>query len=518
MKKEQFRYLLSTIVVALILCVYNNLGEFVPLPAIALFFIIMIVSLVGRNMYKQLLGLREDTNRESKGVFHYLSGIQRKVYSVDDRIFFTLCFIGFSLCLLPAYIALFPGTLGYDGPVQLAQYFGEIGLTTHHPLLHTYLVGILLSLGDALFNSFTIGFAAYTAVQGLVVSGSLAYCALIAKRKNLNLPAIIAGFVYVLLNPFVQAITFNSTKDVLFGAFFLLFVAELINGSEAGKLSDYVRLVVFGVLMCLFRNQGIYIIVVLAVIALMFKLCRKEIITCLTGILAFVVCFNVVTTGILHIEKGDIREMLCVPMQQVAYVTSEYHEELTDKQMSLAEEVITLDGYASYIPSTADGVKNYFNTSELTDNFSEHLTNYIQLGIAYPAEYLQAWEWLVEDYWKLNTGDYRALAVSYTFEELNTYGIEHADLFNSYYRNLSKSVLTYDVSLLQTPGLCLWLMVLLVGIDLYKRNKLRTLVLVSYILYFGTILLGPVALIRYLYPITIATPLLLGLIFKNERN
>ena len=35
-------------------------------------------------------------------------------------------------------------------------------------------------------------------------------------------------------------------------------------------------------------------------------------------------------------------------------------------------------------------------------------------------------------------------------------------------------------------------------------------------LYFGTAILGPVALLRYLYPLTLATPLLFGMVFQRK--
>ena len=45
-----------------------------------------------------------------------------------------------TLSFVPAYLALFPGTFGYDAPVQAAQYFGEMELSGANPLLHTYLL------------------------------------------------------------------------------------------------------------------------------------------------------------------------------------------------------------------------------------------------------------------------------------------------------------------------------------------------------------------------------------------
>ena len=51
----------------------------------------------------------------------------------DKTLFFQFWGI-LSLFYIPAYLCLFPGTYGYDAPIQIAQYFKESTLTTLWPI------------------------------------------------------------------------------------------------------------------------------------------------------------------------------------------------------------------------------------------------------------------------------------------------------------------------------------------------------------------------------------------------
>lgn len=82
----------------------------------------------------------------------------------------------------PGRLALFPGTFGYDA-----------------------------------------GFALYIALQGLAVTGSIAYSLLACRRRQVPLIWIALGGVWAALNPFLWVLAFSPTKDILFGVFLLCF-------------------------------------------------------------------------------------------------------------------------------------------------------------------------------------------------------------------------------------------------------------------------------------------------------
>ena len=84
-------------------------------------------------------------------------------------------------CYVPMFGVAFPGSFAYDVPYQLRQ-VATGAYSTHHPLLHTLLLGGLLQLGRALGNM-DIGAAIYTAVQMGLLAGCFALtCGSIARQ------------------------------------------------------------------------------------------------------------------------------------------------------------------------------------------------------------------------------------------------------------------------------------------------------------------------------------------------
>lgn len=86
-------------------------------------------------------------------------------------------------CYVPMFGVAFPGSFAYDVPYQLRQVVTG-AYSTHHPLLHTLLLGGLLQLGRALGNM-DIGAAIYTAVQMGLLAGCFALtCSSIAQQSR----------------------------------------------------------------------------------------------------------------------------------------------------------------------------------------------------------------------------------------------------------------------------------------------------------------------------------------------
>lgn len=446
----------------------------------------------------------------------------------DRSFFFQLWFLLF-LAYLPAWISLFPGTFGYDAPIQAAEYFGDAGtqLTSHHPLAHTFLMGWLFSLGEKLFHSYTAGFVIYMALQGLAVTGSISYSLLVCRRRGVPLIWIALGAVWAGLNPFLWVLTFTSTKDILFGAFLLCFSAALWETAECEKISggQLIKLAVFGILACLFRNQGIYIMLALLPICLL--LCLKKTGLWLGVLLICLVSqsFFSLSSHVLQIPKGDKREMLCVPMQQMARVCSAWAaaggagDNLTSKQYEIVSELIPPEGMEVYIADAADQVKAHFKTEVLAADFGKYFANYLEIGKQNPREYLLAWVDLIRPYWDMTSNEYKGLAFSYTFSDRNRWGIQRAEksgLFERFFQFLYSVFQAPEYNVLWRPETCLWILAALPGLALARKRRGLFLGVVPLGLYFGTAILGPVALLRYLYPLTLASPLLTGMVFSRR--
>ena len=439
----------------------------------------------------------------------------------DKTLFFQFWGI-LSLFYIPAYLCQFPGTYGYDPPIQIAQYFKESTLTSHHPVAHTWLIGFFFSLGNTLFKSYTVGFALYTALQGLSVTGALAYSLLACKRHRVPLIWILIGALWAAVNPFLQVLSFSSTKDILFGVFLLCFSVALWDFLDYThpRRSHHVRLVIFGVMACLFRNQGIYIMLVLLLLCLLLRTRKKGLCTCLAIVYLIPQIFFVQSVETFHIPKGDAKEMLCVPMQQMARVCASYaiggDVDVTPEQYMTVSELIYPEAFLMYIPDAADTVKNYFRTEVLNEDFGKYLSVYISLGLQNPREYLLAWVDLIRPYWDMCSNEYKGLAFTYTFPEMNHWDIYHAGLIQPYFFLLYDKISAPRYSLLWRPESCLWLLAAMPGLAVARRRKRLIICTLPLGLYLATTLLGPVALLRYLFPLTLATPLLLGMLFQRK--
>lgn len=438
----------------------------------------------------------------------------------DKTLFFQLWGL-LSLFYIPAYLCLFPGTYGYDAPIQIAQYFKEAELTSHHPVAHTWLMGIFFSLGK-LFKNYAAGFALYTALQGLAVTSALAYSLAACKRHRVPLIWILTGALWAAFNPFLQVLSFSSTKDILFGVFLLYFSVALWDFLEYTnpRRGHYVRLTVFGALVCLFRSQGIYIMLALLIISLLLRVGKKGLCTCLAIAYLIPQVFFVQSVETFHIPKGDTKEMLCVPMQQIARVCSAYaiggDVNVTPEQYMTASELIYPEAFLMYVPDAADTVKNYFRTEVLNEDFGKYLSLYISLGLQNPREYLLAWVDLIRPYWDMTSNEYKGLTISYTFPDMNHWDIAHAELFQPYFFLLYDKISAPKYNLLWRPETCLWLLAALPGLAVVRKRKRLFLTTLPLGLYLATTLLGPVALLRYLFPLTLATPLLLGMLFQRK--
>lgn len=197
--------------------------------------------------------------------------LQGKAGVFVDRHFFAVAFFGLLLFWLPAYLALFPGTFGYDAPGQVAQYLGKEPWSTYQPVAHSFLMGAVIDLGRTLFGSYNGGVALYTALQALACAAAGARSLVFLKRRQAPFLALLFGFLFLALNPFVQVLVFACTKDIFFGAALLVFVLDFADAADGGRISP--GLITGGIFMCAMRNQGIYMILVGCVI---FIIIRKK--------------------------------------------------------------------------------------------------------------------------------------------------------------------------------------------------------------------------------------------------
>lgn len=460
------------------------------------------------------------------------------------------------LAWLPVYLAYYPGICAYDAPVQTGQIM-EHYYFDHHPIVHTLLLQGMLWLGSRIFGSVNAGMACYTAAQMLLLAGSMAYGMWVLHRRKAPVAAQLSVLLLGMFFLFHWYMSVSMTKDTVFSAFLLLQLVSLTDLLMEDRRSIHpgIRDLLFGIGtlgMILFRNNGKYaMIVLLAFLFLMFcfgKWARKlwgrlfVVSTVAFGVGLFVLSavFN-----ITHAEQGDRREMLSMPIQQMSRcmiyhggvgVLPEDDGTMTEQDKVLIHDFILDEAYREYDPGIADPVKRHTNTYVVRYRSGEFIKSYLRLLSAYPGDMINAA--LAVDAGFLSPFDTTHATVNQTegseglgyvqtrWDEgvLNERGIYKDSKFPWLYERLENWAENNGylrIPLLKyifVPGSYLWLYLGLAAVLFITDRKRFCLPLIIVGGYYGTMLLGPTVQMRYVYPVMLALPYLLGLLWKTSNS
>lgn len=441
------------------------------------------------------------------------------------------------LCWLPAYLALYPGCIAYDSPAQTSQWVYH-RFTTHHPLWHTIYMGIFTSLGERIDN-ITLAMGLHVFSQMLLFSAMLAY--VVWKLRDFHVPSAISlgALLFFALFPIHSVFAISTTKDVLFSGLLLLviiFILDMFRDFEHFKHSFFciIRFVLTVILMCNFRNNGIYAFLVMIPFVLLLKGKKRTIVflLCISSVILSIAASKA-TVAALHAEKGSVAEMLSSPIQQFARIYTLHEEELPEdiqKEMTcfIDEEKILL-----YNPYLADPVKDGFQA----EYFNEHKLNFIKLWgklfLAYPGDSIDAFlitslgNWYPDMNYP-NMHDYMELDVRENYIELvmpDRKVQPHRDSklprLEPYYNLLSRETPHQKlpgISMLFNPGFYSWFLLFTIGYLLYRRQYEQTLALLPLLGLWLTLLLSPIALMRYSYPFMLCAPVFTALIYKASHS
>lgn len=453
------------------------------------------------------------------------------------------------LAWLPVYLAYYPGICAYDAPVQTGQIMDHYYFD-HHPIVHTLFLQGMLWLGSRIFGSVNAGMALYTAVQMLLLAGSMSYGLLVLHRRKAGTVWQLVILLLGMFFPFHWYMSVSMTKDTVFSAFLLL---QLVSFTEL-LLEDRRSLrpgagdLVFGIAtvgMILFRNNGKYAMLVLLVFQVLTvcfgrkarKLWGRLLAVSLSAFCVGLFVLSAVFSA-THAEQGDRREMLSMPIQQMARcmvyhggigVLAEDDGTMDDADKALINDFILDEAYRDYDPGFADPVKRHTNTYVVRYRSGDFIRTYLHLLKQYPGDMInaalatnagflspfdvthaevnrvegRAGLSYVQTRWEEDTlngrGIYKDSKWPRLFEQLENWAEN-----NSY---LQIPVLKY----LFVPGSYLWLYLGLAAILVIAGRKRLCLPLAIVAGYYGTMLLGPTVQMRYVYPVMLALPYLLAL-------
>ena len=448
-------------------------------------------------------------------------------------------FLGYAgiilLCWIPIFLAYYPSVFAYDAEGQLYQVIAH-DYSTHHPLLHTLFLGAFFRLGGML-GSYSAGMAIHSVVQMLLVAGAFGYALTVLYQKGVHRAWRIVLLLYFALFPVNSILAISTTKDVLFSALVLLYVLIMYRyfgkaadaGANSGKQEAV--LVLIGGGMLLFRNNALYALAGSMLITFLLLMkgwpqSRKRRYLCIT--LASLALFAVATIGMksfLHAEEGSPREMLSVPLQQLARTRVEHEEDMEPENREELEQYISSEWVGYYDPHLADPIKS---RATFDNNPAGLIKEWIRLGVQFPQTYVDAFLdcsvgcWFLED---TSHSRIYGMGKESGFGYLSTdnrgmpAGCEIVpDSKLPGLRNFMEEIVSENryqaiplLSVIFAPAFYWWWLAFYVTSAIYRKRYEKLIPAVFLVVYYATLLLSPAVLVRYMYPLMVSVPVLFAM-------
>ena len=456
--------------------------------------------------------------------------------------YFLICWGLIFIAWIPGLIASYPGIYAYDCVFQIQMYQNET-INLHHPLIHTYLLAFcVLTLGEW-FGNIQIGFLIYCIVQMIILAAAFALiCKYMAEKKVAFLIRLVTLIIFMFL-PVNAIMSFSGTKDVLYAAFFTIFIYLLFQMAQNPhkvlyEKSFLIKFILVSLLNTAFRNQGKYVFIfgMVFTIVLLYKHWKR--LVPLT--IACLVVFAIYSGPITQLARGqsyktrEVREMMSVPCMQLSRAMNYAQDQISEEEKQLIAQYIP--DYAIYPWSEAisDPMKNTFNSERFLENPMEFIKLWVSVGLKTPMVYIDAFARQTIGLWYPDMNYRDSQAYHPYWEYVSTEQDENGEwliverstpnamkwlsdfyydiTYNNTYQNIPM------VSMLFSSGILIWCLLIYFAICVYYKNYTFIVPGVFVLGLWLTLLLGPVVLYRYVFPIAMVVPLLLSTAITNIKK
>lgn len=435
-------------------------------------------------------------------------------------------------CWLFWFLYNYPGVMTPDSISQFSQATGLIPYSSHHSLVHTLTFRLFYQIGFRLFGSVNAGIAFYTVFQMLVLAATETCCVSLLAKAGIRRWLLIVWIAFWGLVPYNGIYAVTMWKDVLFSAFLLLYAIVLYLFLELQDFSLkthwrlFLLLFLSGWLTCTLRSNGLYVFLfVMPFVLIAFRRRIKTMAALQFLILLFALLAKGPVPDYFGVQKPHFTESLSIPLQQVARVVDEGRS-LTEEQTELINHVADVSLIPQYYnPIISDPVKAlviYNNADYLAEHKGEYFRLWLELGLTYPRDYIEAFIDQTKGYW------YPAPATMRTNEGIspNEAGLAWPHLLRGQLPvKISELLLKMPdlfpvYGLLWSIGFFTWAMLFWAAfLFLYGERKY----LLLYLPFIGTILTlliaTPVASdLRYAYPVFLGMPFMISIALLKRKN
>lgn len=445
---------------------------------------------------------------------------EEKQYSFAQKILRMVVYAGvIFLGWMPSFLGIYPGWFNYDAPWQLSMYISN-EVSSHHPVLHTVVMGWILENMNQINGTYNKGIALYLVLQMAVMAVCFGYAVYYMDKKNVGRIGRGLATLWFVLFPTVVLHVMSTTKDSLFAAFLLvfsIFTYDLLKGPEKFfkqkiKVAGWVILLF---LCIVFRQNSLY---AFCIVAVPFVIVLRRYWKALAGMFISVTVLYVLYVGPFYasfsVQPGSKAEFLSVPCQQVVKVYQDEAKQLTEEEKAMIEKVFAPEAFLDYRPKIADYTKGNLKLSVLSQEGLEYLELYASLLVQYPAEYLDAFFLNTYGFWYPDaTVDIYEDGVSYYFAtEHVPPAVQNSKIpmLLAYYKNFYTGFPVQDAGVLTwilSMATYFYVLFITTMYLIYRKNTAGIMTCITVLFIWMTYLLGPAALVRYVFFLFVLLPL-----------
>lgn len=450
----------------------------------------------------------------------------KNIYKLCGKKIFLFSFLLILISWIPIIISFYPNNFSCDASTQVRMIIYDC-ISTYHPVVHTVFLGGLLKLSYLLFGTYTIGNFIYALIQALIMDLIFSYFVLFLAKEKAPRWLIILSMLLFMFLPTNSVLAITTTKDVIFSGLILLLVIKFYYISThrdyLKEKKNLISTIIIMFLSLIFRNNMLYALILFFIPCIVILKRWKQVLMVFLIPLLLYGVYNESLTRVFHIEKGPKVEAFSVIIQQLARVYNK--EKLTKGEASMIANLYKNDSLKHYNSQISDPVKSEFNSDVLFSNIGSYIKLYFKLGLKYPLTYMDSF--LMTNYGYFYFFDKLPINETKTYiwvtcmnhdkdfsckDDCNDNFIYHL------YDNLLEKATYQKVPILNifmNIGFHVFMMLFTICLLLYRKKQKFSLPIYLLLSLFVTNLLGPVSLMRYVYPIFVCLPFLLFIINKT---
>jgi len=306
------------------------------------------------------------------------------------------------LSWLPFILFYWPGIAFNDGMRSLTYYYGKVPWHNHHPYLVTVIMGICMDIGKGL-GSEKIGIFVYTIFQIIITLITLGRILNYMKKLNSSFWVRIITVLYFAFFPYWKVMFYSLQKDPIYtivGTNMMLALVDIfVISNSPVKNIKYIEFLLWGGVLCLLRNNGVYVVVSLIPVCFIVLLmkknfrdkCKKIVVYCFFIIL-FYGMFIKIGLSLLNVDNSHAtQETFSVLYQQTARFKKYYNDDIDEKERDVL--FLTFNHYENfgelYNPVVANPIKDNYISGNL-ESFIKYLRVWFSQFRKHPGCYVSA--------------------------------------------------------------------------------------------------------------------------------